>query len=341
MRLLAITTVGSTLAMDAGSYVLTREGKARHHLPPSAVEAVLFFHGTHATRQALSKLAEHGAAVTFLDAAGRIESRLIPACGQSADARVGQVAAFLDEGVRLLLSKRFVHAKISNAIQTIRTHDSNHPHPTLKEIMGGMEAIASHVAQARDIPALLGIEGAAGRLYFSAFARMLRPDWIEFDGRHRRPPTDPANALLSYTYAVLARAASFLTEAIGLDPYVGYLHTQSSRRPSLALDLIEPFRATLADRLVLRLLNLGTLGPSQFHQDSPPAILITHEGRLSLLQIFYDWFAACDPCLHPPTSTPCSLLQEDIERFTDLAKRRLLKNFIPHYANPKHAEKTP
>jgi len=104
---------------------------------------------------------------------------------------------------------------------------------------------------------LRGIEGNAARVYFGAFGRMLRADREHFTpkGRTRRPPLDRCNALLSFAYALLLSDCMAALVAAGLDPNVGFLHTDRPGRPSLALDLMEEFRPMLADRLVLTLVN--------------------------------------------------------------------------------------
>ncbi len=106
---------------------------------------------------------------------------------------------------------------------------------------------------------LLGIEGNAARLYFGAFAGMIKPDeerdaaefGFDFEGRNRRPPRDPVNALLSLGYSLLAKDLTVACYAVGFDPFIGYYHQPRFGRPALALDLMEPFRPLIADSAVL------------------------------------------------------------------------------------------
>jgi CRISPR-associated protein Cas1 len=121
----------------------------------------------------------------------------------------------------------------------------------------GLEA-----ARAASADEARGHEGVAGQIYFSAFDQMITGDReaFHFGGRSRRPPLDSVNALLSFVYALLRHDIESALETVGLDPAVGFLHTDRPGRPSLALDLMEELRAALADRLVLTLINRRQVG---------------------------------------------------------------------------------
>ena len=131
---------------------------------------------------------------------------------------------------------------------------------------------------------LRGLEGEAASGYFSVFDHLIlqQKDYFKFDGRNKRPPRDPANALLSFVYTLLALDMRSALETVGLDPYVGYLHVDRPGRPSLALDLMEEFRAPFADRLVLNLINLKQLQKEHFNCEGGE-VLLTAEGRKTLL----------------------------------------------------------
>jgi CRISPR-associated protein Cas1 len=115
---------------------------------------------------------------------------------------------------------------------------------------------------------LLGLEGQAASAYFGAFGRMLHTTvpggGFDFLSRNRRPPRDPVNALLSFGYAILAKDTFSALLTVGFDPYLGFYHGGKHGRPSLALDLMEEFRAVIADSVVLTLVNNGMLSMSDF-----------------------------------------------------------------------------
>ena len=124
------------------------------------------------------------------------------------------------------------------------------------------------------------MEGDAARVYFSAFPRLYYARRVlHSPSALRRPPTDPVNALLSFIYALLTHDARSALEGVGLDPAVGFLHRDRPGRPSLALDLVEEFRAWFADRLVLTLINRRQLAPSDFITLEGGTVRLTDEAR--------------------------------------------------------------
>jgi CRISPR-associated protein Cas1 len=113
---------------------------------------------------------------------------------------------------------------------------------------------------------LQGQEGAATAAYFGCFRTLLKQPEL-FNGRTRRPPRDPVNVLLSYGYTILLNQVSSAICTVGLDPYVGYLHSTQYGKPALALDLMEEFRPLIVDSVVLSIFNNGVLGEGDFAQE--------------------------------------------------------------------------
>ena len=132
---------------------------------------------------------------------------------------------------------------------------------------------------------LLGIEGSAAKSYFSVFNELIlrNKDDFSFDERNRRPPLDPVNALLSFTYSLLGNEIAGALEGVGLDPAVGFFHTLRPGRKSLALDMLEEFRAPLADRFVLSLINLGTVTAKDFESKENGAVYLKDDARRNFL----------------------------------------------------------
>lgn len=106
---------------------------------------------------------------------------------------------------------------------------------------------------------------------------------FSFQGRNKRPPLDNMNAMLSFVYTLLTNTIASSLECVGLDPYVGYLHTERPGRVSLALDMIEELRAVLADRFVLSLVNKKIVNGKNFTKKENGAVLMDDELRKKLL----------------------------------------------------------
>ena len=168
---------------------------------------------------------------------------------------------------------------------------------------------------------------------------MLRAPWAEFNGRNRRPPKDPVNAVLSYSYGLISHQLHSCTEIVGLDPYVGFLHGGDYHRPALALDLMEPFRPVLGDRLALRLVNLGTLRADHFHSPDgiQNGIRIKSEARHAVIECFERWVQECDLDINPGWPSPGRMLLSEVERFAGLAAKEQLGAFIPFYLDSAEA----
>ena len=130
-----------------------------------------------------------------------------------------------------------------------------------------------------------GIEGEAATAYFGVFSRLLlnqKEDFV-FEGRNRRPPKDAVNAMLSFVYTLICNDMTSALETVGLDPYVGFMHTLRPGRASLSLDMMEELRAYLGDRLVLSLINRKQITIKDFVKQGDEGIVMTDSGRKIIL----------------------------------------------------------
>ena len=126
----------------------------------------------------------------------------------------------------------------------------------------------------------------AAKEYFVGFAQMLKQeDAFNIEGRNRRPPRDPTNALLSFVYAMLVKELTVVLYTTGFDPMLGLYHRPRYGRPSLALDLAEEFRPLLADSVVLTLVNNGEVSPSSFVRRAG-GVALTDAGRRAVIAAF-------------------------------------------------------
>jgi CRISPR-associated protein Cas1 len=152
---------------------------------------------------------------------------------------------------------------------------------SLSQILGSISALQA----ADSVDTLMGIEGAAAKSYFNVFDMMIlrNKDDFRFQGRSRRPPLDPVNAMLSFCYTLLGLDIASALETVGLDSAIGFLHQLRPGRKSLALDLLEELRAPLADRFVLSQINLGIVTQKQFLVKENGAVLFDDDGRRTFL----------------------------------------------------------
>ena len=187
------------------------------------------------------------------------------------------------------IARRLVAGKIRNQ-RTLLQRNQVEPK---RETLVGMKSMAERAEGAGSLEELLGIEGNAARLYFGEFAGMMKPDEeagtgplpFEMDGRNRRPPRDPVNAMLSLGYSLLAKDLTVACYAVGFDPYVGFYHQPRFGRPALALDLMEPFRALIVDSAVLTAVNTGMVTARDFVR-AGGAVALTAGGRKAFFRAY-------------------------------------------------------
>jgi CRISPR-associated protein Cas1 len=133
-----------------------------------------------------------------------------------------------------------------------------------KQVQRQLRHLARQALLQESVTQLLGVEGHAAHIYFQGFSAMLRQPEMSFDRRTRHPPRDPVNALLSLGYTLAGNELHGVTTALGLDPWMGFLHGVSERRPGLPMDLLEEFRAPLVDRFTAALINRRVLDANDF-----------------------------------------------------------------------------
>ena len=266
MTTLYLTEPRSIVKKDGDTLVVTIPGdkdsaKRNVRIPMMKVTQVVVLADSTVTTPALLALLEQRAEISFCDFRGRFRGQVTSGLSRNGQMRIAQHAAHADPHRRFDLARRFVAGKLANQrtllLRSNRKLDNEAvaaAAATTQTILGDLERL-----QGDDGPAdparpqansamgsVQGFEGAAAAAYFGVFAHLLRQD-LGFQRRVRRPPTDPVNALLSFGYTLLMNNVLSAISQIGLDPYVGYLHSSQYGKPALALDLMEEFRAPVVE----------------------------------------------------------------------------------------------
>lgn len=182
------------------------------------------------------------------------------------------------------IARVLVGAKIANGRSVLMRELRNHgPNPMIDEAVTRLADCLRRCKLSLTVEQTMGIEGEGAAIYFSVFNELLRGSGFVFTGRVRRPPTDPVNALLSFVYSLTTNECSSALQGVGLDPYVGFLHQDRPGRQSLALDLIEEFRASWADRFVLTLINRRQIKLDDFVTEASGAVRLKEDLRKVLI----------------------------------------------------------
>ena len=190
-----------------------------------------------------------------------------------------------DEARSLSVAKNFIIGKLFNSRyvieRAVRDHSLQVDVDKLKNRSDLLSQAIIKCQSVSDIDTLRGIEGESAQLYFSVFDEFIlqQKDEFRFVTRSKRPPLDNVNALLSFSYSVATGMCTSALETVGLDPYVGFMHTDRPGRRSLALDLVEEFRAIMCDRFVISLINKRIINNGDFEKREDGAVLLSEDGR--------------------------------------------------------------
>jgi len=269
MAYLYLTEQGSILRKAGDRLLVEKDDTVLLDIPYHKLEAVLLFGNVQVTTQAMGELLEKGVNMSLFSSHGMYRGALTPPRGKNIDLRISQFQTFRDTDRALSIARGTVQAKIANGVAVLnlyRRHGEVSEDFDLRKT-----ALADAVTAAgtvRDLAALDGTEGAAAHEYFSLVMQFNKSE-MPWTGRAKHPAPDPLNALLSLTYTLLMNEAAALLEGAGLDPFLGFLHQVDYGRPSLALDLVEPFRHAVADRFVLRMVNTRVLDAADFQPGGP------------------------------------------------------------------------
>jgi CRISPR-associated protein Cas1 len=251
-------------------------GPTRRRVPLHDVEHVVVATSATLTIAAQAALAENEIPVVIVRANGSAVAHCLPPATDPLT-RLAHYQRRLDPAFGLEVSRTLVEAKIANSRRLLQRLAANRNLPPPNAV-ARLEPFRAGALRAPDLDTLRGYEGSAAGAYFPALADFFPPQ-APFERRSRRPPHNASNALLSFAYSLLVHETATALHLRGLDPALGFLHEPEPHRPALALDLIEPFRAPLADGLALDLLNHGTLHPDRHFKPADGGIYLNLSGR--------------------------------------------------------------
>lgn len=281
---------GSHVGKRSEHLIVRKDGQELNRVPLHAVRQVVVLSNVQVSTQALETLASNGISIAFVNSYGRFIATLSSAPTKNVSLREAQFCRFADPAEALVLARAVVRAKLTNQRALLMRCLRSRPDDASEEGSRGSDEPAARdlaelltrLERATAIDSLLGLEGQGAALYFGEFNRFLKAQppgrGFDFKSRNRRPPRDPVNALLSFAYAMLLKDCFSALCIVGFDPYRGFFHTGRHGKPSLALDLMEEFRAVIADSVVLTLINNRILEPRDF-LTWRESCQLTEEGR--------------------------------------------------------------
>lgn len=282
---LYITTNGSYVHKERETFIVEQEGKKVFQLPFHTIQNLFCFGRIMVSPLLMAACGEKGIGISFFSEYGKFQSRLQGP--QSGNVLLRRAQYREADNSPQILARLFIAAKLSNCRNIVMKHQRNHGrNEKLEKLVKYLSNNLKRLQRCNDIEQMRGIEGDSGASYFGCFSYLIIESLREtfpFSGRTKRPPLDQVNSLLSFAYTLLTHEIASALQGVGIDPYVGFLHTDRPGRVSLALDMLEEFRAWWCDRFVLTLINRKQILPKDFIKESSGAIRLTDEARKKFL----------------------------------------------------------
>lgn len=284
-----VTSSDRYLSLDGENVVILCANDEIGRIPLHNLESIITFGYTGASPALMGACAKRNISLSFMSAHGRFLARVTGEVKGNVTLRKEQYRISDDNRMSTGIANNFIVGKIFNSKwvieRAIRDYSLRIDGEKLKAKSLFLGNSLVHARSAADLDQLRGIEGEAASVYFSVFDDLIlqQKEDFWFKTRTKRPPLDNVNAMLSFAYSLLAGMCSAALETVGLDPYVGFLHKDRPGRISLALDLMEEFRAVLADRFVLTLINKKIVDSNGFIQKENGAIIMNDETRKTFL----------------------------------------------------------
>lgn len=294
LNVLYVTVPETYLSLEGETIVIKKDDEITMRLPLLNLENIVCFNYMGTSPALMGACADRGIGLCYLAPSGRFLARVEGKVRGNVLLRKKQYFVSENSQESTSIAASFLIGKIANSRKVIdravRDHHLLLDVDRLNETSQMLKTTAKQIKSCTTVPNLMGLEGAAAKLYFGEFDQLIlqqKKDFF-FTERSRRPPLDNLNALLSYLYTLLTFEASSALETVGLDPYVGFLHQDRPGRPSLALDLMEELRPVFADRLALSLINRKQITGEGFTPKESGGIIMNDETRKIVLQAWQE-----------------------------------------------------
>lgn len=286
LNTLYVTTPEAYLSKDGMNVVVSVDKEELFRIPIVNVEGIVTFGYMGASPGLMKLCMDNNVSLSFMTPQGRFIGRVQGATRGNVLLRKKQYALSEDENVALLLAKLFITGKVFNTRSILQRYIRDYgADEDVERVVRQLDWRKKCIMQAECMDVLRGEEGQAANTYFDVFDHLIlhQKEDFPFNGRNRRPPKDEVNAMLSFVYTLIANDMAAALESVGLDPYVGFMHTLRPGRASLALDMMEELRAYLGDRLILSMINRKQVTKKDFIRQNDESFVMTDGCRKELL----------------------------------------------------------
>jgi CRISPR-associated protein Cas1 len=290
LNTLYITNPDYYLSLDGLNIVVNEKNNEIGRIPLHNLESIITFGYAGVSPALMGECAKNNISLSFLSYSGKFLAGIHGTVKGNVILRKEQYRISEDIRRSTNIAKNFIIGKIYNSKWIIERAIRDYPlRLDVEKLKKKSQFLSNSIKMIGDINGLeelRGIEGEAASVYFSVFDDLIlqQKDAFIFKNRNKRPPLDYVNAMLSFSYSLLAGMCASALETVGLDPYVGFLHRDRPGRISLALDLMEELRAVYADRFVLTMINKKIINESDFIKKENESVIMTDEGRKEFLK---------------------------------------------------------
>ena len=285
LNTLFILSEETYLSLDGENIVILAENSEKRRFPLHMLENIMCFSYKGASPALMGACAERKIGLSFFSPNGKFLAGVHGKEYGNVLLRKQQYRISDDKEQGVQYAKNMMIGKVYNSRWTLertaRDHKERVDYESIRKISAELQEGLLKIRTVDNIDQLWGIEGELASRYFSVFDELIlnqKDDFI-FQTINRRPPMDRVNALLSFAYAVVERECANALRSVGLDPFVGFMHTDRPGRESMALDIMEEFRSILCDRFVLTLINTKTVRKDSFMKGDDGAVLLNDKGR--------------------------------------------------------------
>lgn len=289
LNTLYVTSPDSYLSLDGENVVILDAQEEIGRIPLHNLEAIVSFGYRGASPALMGGCAERNIGLCFLTPQGRFLARVSGPVRGNVILRKKQYFISKERQECIGIARNCILGKVYNSRWVLeratRDHSLQVDVEKIKKATSFLQQSLENIVKCEDMARLRGYEGEAASIYFGEFNQLILQQKKDFNFtvRNRRPPLDNVNAMLSFVYSLLTNMTASALETVGLDPYVGFMHTDRPGRVSLALDLIEELRPVLADRFVITLINRKIVTGKDFTTKEDGAVLISDNARKRLL----------------------------------------------------------
>lgn len=294
LNTLYVTGSDRYLSLDGENVVVLAEREEIGRVPLHNLQSIVTFGYTGASPALMGACAQRNIDLTFMSGNGRFLARVTGEVKGNVTLRKQQYRISEDKDSSIRIARNCIFGKVYNARWILERAARDYPlrldTGKLREKSTFLYNSLAKIRECDSASKLLGLEGEAASVYYSVFNELIlqqKEDFV-FHERSRRPPLDNVNAMLSFAYSLLAGMCGSALEAVGLDPYVGFYHTDRPGRISLALDVMEELRGVMADRFVITMINRRIIKKENFDRKENGAVILNDDGRRAFLKMWQE-----------------------------------------------------